>query len=361
MRIERTGKIEPLTPRIERYLKEALSARSLDDAHSSEQRRPDYVCLKDILVVEVKTLEGDGTERIENLNDQLREREDYPPFYGKVPVESLLKNLSDPEAVRRKLSDRIGRAIVTHLRKADGQLAAHAERFPRKNLVRLVILVNEDHELYEPNIVGFIVHRALSRLDDNGKPAYGNIDAVIYMTERHATQIDGKVAFPLLAIHGRGIDIDPWKEAFLHRFTDGWAAWNGNPLYDNGSRPDEFEAMDHIPERMRRQDLWNLEYRRNRYMKDIKDERLREHFDESIVMSMLSMMINSPIKPTQQQITDNLRWSSHLLLEINARGIPMTRFAYSLERTLAAARRLRMSQQVLDWFTELDRQRNMKA
>ena len=360
MRIERTGQIEPLTPRIERYLKEALGARSLDDARSSQQLRPDYVCLRDILVIEVKTLEGDGTERVENLNDQLREREDYPAFYGMVPVESLLKNLSDPEAVRRKLSDRIGRAIVSHLSKADKQLAAHAERFPRKNLVRLVVLVNEDHELYEPNLVGFIVHRALAKLNDGGEPAYGNIDAVVYMTERHVTQIDGKVAFPLLAIHGRGIDIDPWKEGFVRRFTDGWATWNGNPLYDKGHRPDDFEAVDHIPEQMRRQDLWNLEYRRNPYMKGTTDERLREHFDESIVMSMLSMMTNSPIKPIQQQITDNMRWFSHLQLEINARGIPVTQFAYSLDRTLAAARRLKMPQKVLDWFAELDRQRGAK-
>jgi hypothetical protein len=360
MRIERTGKVEPLTPRIVRYLEEGLRARSLDDAKSSELLRPDYVCLKDILVIEIKTLEGDGSERVENLNDQLRSRPDYPHFYGKVPVESLLKNLSDPEEVRRKLTDRIGRAIISHLDKADDQLGAHAKRFPRKNHVRLVVLVNEDHALYEPNSVMFILHQALARMKE-GEPAYPNIDAVIYMTERHATLIDGKPGFAIVDVHGRGISIDPWKEDFLQRFMRGWAAWNNAAIYDNVKRPEEFEPIDHVPDEMKRHELWRLEYRRNPYMKSRTDDQIRDSFDESIVMSTLSMMKGSPIKPTQKQITDNTRWFTHLLEEINARGIPMTKLAHSLDRTHAAARRLRMPQQVLDWLTELDRSRTQTS
>ena len=279
MRIERTGPVEPLTPRVVRYLEEGLRARSLDDPQSSEQRRPDYVCLKEILVIELKTLAGDGTERVENLNDQLRNRPDYPLFYGKVPVESLLKNLSDGDEVRRNLTNRVGRAIISHLDKADDQLKAHADRVGRKNLVRLVVLINEDHELYEPQSVAFIVAKAFARMKD-GKPECANVDAVVYMTERHGAQVQGMVAFPLSVIFGPGAKDAPWKVAFVNQFLDGWATWNKSPIYDSGTNFKIFETIKHIPDRMKRQELWSLEYRRAPYMKAFTDDQIRDRFDE---------------------------------------------------------------------------------
>jgi len=327
---------------------------------SPQQRRADYSCLKDILVVELKTLEGDGTERVENFNDELRSRADYPAFYGEVPVESLLKNLSDPETVRHKLTDRVGRAIVSHLRKANKQLAAHAQQFPRKNLVRLAVIVNEDHPLYEPNVVMFIVQRALAK-QSGSKFVYENIDAVVFMTERHATNYQGNITLPIVTVYGHGIEVDPWKGMFVRRFTEGWAAWNGKSVHDNVAGADQFEPIDHIPEQMKLNEFWRLEYRRNPYLNARTDDQIRSQFDESIVTSMLSMVKDSPIRPTQAQVTDNMRLFTHVLEEINRRGIPMRNLAYSLERALVAARRLRMPQQVLDWLMETDRFRTSKG
>jgi hypothetical protein len=354
MRIERQGKIEPLTPRIERYLREGLKAKALDDVLSPQQTRPDYSCLKDMLVIELKTLEEDGSQRMENLNDELRGRPDYPAFYGEVPVESLLKNMNDADSIRKKLADRFGRAIVSHLRKAKDQLGAHARDNPGKRLVKLVLLVNEDHELYEPEMVQYTLLRALSKRE-NGELIYSNIDAVIYMSERHAMKIGDQIAFPILTVEGDGMIQNPWKELFIQRFLDGWSRWNRRPvIHRDQARASGFETIDHIPDSMARSDLWRLEYRRKPYMANFTDEQIRDRFDESTMISCLATVQGSPMQITKEAMTENMRFFTHLLMEINRRAIPMHKMRYSLERGLAAAERLKLPPAAREFIRRLE-------
>lgn len=54
--IERRGEVAPLTPRVVKFLVEALGGQSLDSKETSEELRPDYICLGGQLAVEIKTL-----------------------------------------------------------------------------------------------------------------------------------------------------------------------------------------------------------------------------------------------------------------------------------------------------------------
>src|SRR6056297_2378952 len=95
MRVERRGGVERLTPRVERFLIEALRGISMDEAKSSEARRVDYSCLNGLVAVEIKSLEEDPSGRLNNLTDELREREDWPTFLGSVPIKSIVNQLED--------------------------------------------------------------------------------------------------------------------------------------------------------------------------------------------------------------------------------------------------------------------------
>ena len=82
--------------------------------------------------------------------------------------------------MKRRFMDRIGRAVKDHVSKADKQLAAHAVAFPRKNMLRLVVLANEDHEVYDPEVMAYLTQRLLLRRH-NGALLYPHIDAVIFL------------------------------------------------------------------------------------------------------------------------------------------------------------------------------------
>jgi len=349
MRIERKGPVARLTPRLKRFFVEALGGESLDDIQHSEARKADFRCLRGLLAVELKTLEKDASQRIDNLTAELSEREDWPVFYGSAPVESILKHLQDADTVKRRFMDRIGRAVKDHVSKADKQLAAHWVAFPRKNMLRLVVLANEDHEVYDPEVMAYLTQRLLLRRH-NGVLLYPHIDAVIFLSERHATTLDQQIAFPIVSIEGHSMTSAAWNSEVLDMFTRRWASWNGVQLYHSDLKTQTFRSIDHIPEHMKRSEHWQLQYKREPYMVGFTAEQLRERFDEIFCISSLSLLKDSPLKPSKDAINWSMSSMSHVMLEMAARGIPVTEFKYSPERLAAAAKRMHLTASVVGWF-----------
>ena len=120
MRVERTGPIEPLMPRIVTFLMERLGGVSLDEEGDVEER-PDFACLKGLVAIEIKSFETAPAERLVNAIVPEMESEAWPAFYGTWPIQSVLKNLPNGGALQAKLLDRLGRTVVRVVKKASDQ------------------------------------------------------------------------------------------------------------------------------------------------------------------------------------------------------------------------------------------------
>lgn len=355
-RIERRGKVRPLTPRFMCFLRSALSSVALDDTQDSTQRRPDFSCWHDLLVIEVKSLEEDATRRMSNLTEELEKREDWPTFLGEWPVDSVVHNLKeeDQESVKGKIYERIGRTIKSHLKTASKQLAAYAEDNPRTSQVRVVVLINEDWEVYHPNLVSLIIQEALARQEEDD-PKYKSIDAVLYMTERHGKPDGNNIAHPAVILPGPVMENCPWKNSVIDFLAQRWCHWEGARYIEVG--PDgaediinEFTTIEHIPDQMRRQDAWRLAYRRNPYMRSWAYEKIRDHWDDVDVISLFASMKDSPIKLSEAGITKLHEQFAHLLDEIAHRGLPMERFDPECDRMMDAAKRMKIPPVGLAWL-----------
>ena len=354
MRIERTGRVQPLTPQVVRFLTETLGGVSLDDTQSPEAMRIDYSCMRGLLAVELKSFDEPGTERLDNLTDELRNRDDWPMFLGSAPMQSFIKNMDHPDGVQRRILDRIGRGIINHLKKANRQLEAHRLAFPRRNMVRLVLLVNEDHEIYDPHTVSYILWHAVRR--SNGDRAlYEHVDGIMFLTQRHATVRTKKLIYPIVTVEGEGCYDDPWKANVIDLVARRWAARNGYDDAEIGS-VEEFSTIDHIPEKAPRYERWRTEYKRNPYLSGLTKEQLRDRFDEVAVMSALSMLKNSPVRLTHDQGLSVIRQFGDFMQELGDRGIPITEFQHTDTRETAAARRLGLPEHVIRWLANVKRQ-----
>lgn len=349
MRIERKGPVRKLTPRLVRFIKEALGGQALDDIQDAQIRRVDYSCLGGLLAVELKSLEEDASERLDNLTDELRQRPDWPVFIGSAPILAILKHMEQPEDVKRRIVDRIGRAIKSHMRKANKQLAAHEEAFKRKNLVKVMVLVNEDHEVYDPELVTHVVGHLLSRRE-NDAPLYPHIEAVIFFSERHAAYIGQKVSFPIITIKGEALDYANWKSDVIDFVQARFAEWSGVPLYRGDFDLHKFATIENIPEQMKRHEQWELDYRRNPYLKDVSIEQLRDRFDEMVCIASLAFIKGSPMKPDHDAIARSMATMSHMMIEMGGRSIPSVQFRREPERMAAAARRLGLPDDAVSWF-----------
>jgi hypothetical protein len=349
MRVERKGQVKPLTPRLQEFLEKGLSGRVLDDPQSSQDMRPDYLCLNGLLVVELKTLEEDGSARLDTLLDEWRKRDDWPFFLGSAPIEAVIKNMRDPETLRAQFQERMSRAFLNHLKKANQQLKAFVAEHPRRNRVRMLILVNENHALYEPGSVIQALHRAFNRVD-NGRQRFKNVDAVLYLTEKHVIFEGGVPTLPVVVVQGHAVDDNPWKELVIDRVVDGWGRWGGRKILHRDGGYMRFDTIEDVPELAPRDERWRLNYRRNPYLSQLSDTDLRNCFDEVMVLHYLAFYQDSPAKPPREVTLQNFERSTHVSYEMNQRGIPQTIFRIEAPRLASAARRMQLGDEVIRWF-----------
>ena len=307
-----------------------------------------------LIALELKTLEEDGSERMGNLLRELQQRPDWPTFYGSAPFQSMVKHLDDPSATKLQFVNRAGRAIVTHIKKANKQLRAHAHNFPRKNSVRVMLLINEDHELYDPSLVAYIAQHALHR-KEGGDYLYPHIDFVLFASERHASVMHGKLTFPLISVEGPSLDTAVWKRSVMEQVFYRWGRWNDNPVFDGDPANAKFSTIEDIPREMPRHELWRLNYRRNPYLRHLSTADLRDQFDEVQAAIMLRMLKNAPVKLTTESAQKAIELFTHVHVEMNDRGISAEEFSLNPGRLAAAATRIGMPSIVAKWFRSMDK------
>lgn len=357
MRVERTGTVDPLTPRVTRYLREVLSGVSQDAVQEAKERRIDYVCLRGLLGVEIKTLEEPPTDRLRNLIDERQSVGDWPPFLGSAPLDSFIRNTANPETTAKLVTERVGRAIANHLKKANKQFEAHRNNFKRNSIVSLVIIINEDHEEYSPESAGYAINQFF--LKKNSEQSALFIDAVIYLTERHATLHKGLVTFPIVALEGPGVEEAPWKGDVLQLVMARWAGWNNTRSFTGNINFRDFESLDAVPPQMTRNELWQLEYRRNPYMQNFTDEQLRDRLDESTVKSMLFGVHGAPIKLSHDEFISSMPEFAGIMIEMGQRAIPITKFPIEPPRLALASQRLGYTKAVGEWILSLYNKRRL--
>jgi len=242
------------------------------------------------------------------------------------------------------------------MKKANEQLAQNAIDFPRRNSLKLLVIVNEDHPEYDPETVAWVTQREMSR-EVAGIFRYASIDAVLYLTERHGQAIDGKTAFPICAIHGPTIEQQPWKEDVLAHIVGKWASFHNRPLHMVEEGDQRFQTIEHIPDQMPQHEMWRLQYRRRPYLNHLSDDELRDEFDEVILVNSLWGLKGSPIKLDMEASMVALERFTHIQIEMHERALPMERFAYEFERELAAASRLKLPKVAFDWLHNLNNER----
>jgi hypothetical protein len=202
--------------------------------------------------------------------------------------------------------------------------------------------------------VAYIIWHAVRRKEGD-RALYEHVDGVLFLTQRHATVRNNNGTYPVVTIEGMGCRDDPWKGDLLDLVAKRWAARNGEEVHEVGS-VEEFETIDHIPEKAPRYERWRTEYRRNPYLRHLTKVQLRDRFDEVATLNALSMLKNTPVKLTKDQSIGFIRQFGDFTQEMGDRGIPITEFQHTDEREAAACRRLSLPEPVIAWLAKLKRE-----
>lgn len=348
--IERNGGPDPLTPRFIKFLEERMSGISLD-MDGDKEKRPDYACLNGAIVVEIKTLETSPSGRLSNVIELWRTKGNWPRFYGKWPVSSVVKKIpaEQGEELNRTVGDRLGRAVVYHLKRAQEQIFNY-EKSNSEIRLRLVAMLNEDFPEYDPHIITYIVKKELRRKGEDGNLKYHNIDAVLYLTERHATNVNGQVTFPITVIHGPGIGEAAEAHKLLESLINQWADFSSGCQPFTADRNQMFAPIKEIPATLTRQKMWELEYNRRPYMRRWSDHDVIALWDFTVVLTLILVHKEPPIKLPQKLMLQVMERTTHLLQESASRGIGADQLKPTKPRVNAAISKVTLGPSIQKWL-----------
>jgi hypothetical protein len=325
MRIERPGGPPDLQATFRQFVVRNLNGRALDDQKDEEARLgkfPDFACFRDLVLIEMKHLEADQTDRV---NDTYKRRvvpEEEPLFYGSRRID--LDKLSNGADIKSAILNKLSQTLESQLRKANRQFEEYRRRNPRKNSVSIGLVLNSQIDAFSPDVVMHALHRKMKLTGEGLR--FPSIDGVIYISEKHFQQLpDGRAAFAIVTLIGVPAVEEHWKMPIVDLVARRWSEFR------TGASPAEgnvkgFQSVEDIPDRMARHEIWKLAYRRNPYLRTLTERQLKLHFHRCVALNSLSFLKGGWTKPSHEETAAHLRLFDDAIGEINRRGLDMRQF-----------------------------------
>lgn len=326
---------ESLEARFSRFLISLSGTEVIDSLQLPEQpiytRKADFLLANRKVVVELKALTTDPSFKIDQEVDKHRGREEFPLIYGQVDLRKVLDHLPDGEKIRRRILNAIGRMIEDHVRSAEEQIEHTRRRLGIPDAVGVLVLLNESIALLDPTV---IAHRVLgtSRRQRSGRNGWLPVDFCLIVDESNLLHVgNSPAAFVNMWVSNRKRSDIPWFDAFGNNLTEGWSRFN-NMQHVDGTLAKSVdinftptvEASKPSPKRIRRQDLWSLQYEKNPYLRTMLDEVLLDHGSRLLAGTASSLLVGGP-DTTRDEILRSMEKVTHFMDEMSHRGLDWRR------------------------------------
>jgi hypothetical protein len=168
------------------FVTEVLGGRSLDDSFDAESAAgefPDFGLYRDLVLIEMKHLEAEQEECIQEVLDDKIAKDEMPVFYGRRKVNINNANFSNGDEILRAILAKLNRSLESLLSKANRQFRSYRARHPRKNAFNICVILNSRITDYTPEIVVHAIHSKMKSKE--GEQRFEAIDAVLYVSEKH--------------------------------------------------------------------------------------------------------------------------------------------------------------------------------
>ena len=276
----------------------------------------------------MKTLKDDQGDRVNDVFDKLANPAEKPMFYGTRDGSKILSALSNGKEIEQRVFDKLTNTITNHLSKANKQFADYRQRVKRKNTVTICVILNSTVTEFSPQTVAAAIQRKMNVKPKDGLPKYYDIDAVVYISEKHIVKLsDNRNAFALVVFHAAGAMDQPWKTQLIDHFTKKWSDERTEGVFD-GRINEPFAVVEDIPDRMTRSDSVRLAYRRNPYMRNLSDADLRVRWNRCAALSALSFVKGDWEPLGQNEKIANTNEFTCLNEEINFRGLDLRTMSF---------------------------------
>lgn len=318
-----------LSQRFHRFLQGLDHSENLDEDSSIQGKKADFLLFARRLIVEIKTLESDPFPKVDKIVEALRQRPEFPVFFGSREVGKVLEHFPNAEDIRQEIVDRATKQIVGALETADDQIGATREYFRLRKAEGVVYVLNDRISLLDPNHVASAVARVL-RKRKNRRFRYRNIAYVVAISEMHS--LEGGLYeenMPIIEMEGPSARRFSKAGKFVSQLSRDWSAFTGASAFFTGTisginqlRFKERSASPEAPMTMKRHEFWRAQYRANRYLAPLTEEDFWKHM-AAIFHRMMPHSLKDGKKLPEAEVRElMMRWT-HCLEEGELRNLDM--------------------------------------
>lgn len=268
----------------------------------------DYA-LRDVAILELKTIKSDPGEKLESYFHEIMERPDFPAIYGELNFRKVVGLMDDGEQLIRKFENKAFRQIESVVSKADKQVNSTIKYLSMiPDTAGVLVLINEAAEMLEPDILVNYISGLLGAKSGD-KLRFKNIHRVILIQDTHMMAKPNSVAsgtiIPIYDIKNDNLELS-MDEGLLNRALEQligqYSKFNS---FKHKLASEEVFSIEKIqkelPRQLNGQERIEADYRKNRYMKDYSEQQLIEL--GSTVMSIVFAMFmkNHPLQVEREK------------------------------------------------------------
>lgn len=271
----------------------------IEDKFPDGTKIADYT-IKDVVVIELKTLKDDPKEKMENYFHDVMKRSDFPAIYGEIDFRKVVSLLPDGEHIIRKFEQKAFRQIESIMSTANKQVISTIKNLDmNSHTTGALIIINEFASFFEPDVLINYISDMLSTKKSRNEFRFSNLHNVILIQETHKVKDLNQtgVMIPIYnVVNDNLIETETTKIASqaLQKLIQNFSNFNNfkHKTYNNDDEVLCIEKIEQQPQSkkpLRGQELIEDMYRKNRYMKDFTDDKLIEF--GSKVMSICYAML----------------------------------------------------------------------
>ncbi len=323
-----------LEGRFKFFAKNLGGAECIDDLELTREqelaKKADYFFENRKFIVELKSLQTDSSEKIENILAPHRERPEFPVFFGEIEVHKVLQYLPDKEEINKKISDALTDSVEGVVEEANRQIRETKRTFALPDAGGLLIILNDAVDVLSPDLVVYRVRRALNKKTASDETRFPHVAAVMLINSAHYTQMTPTLkGLPILIIPGAQLDSEKVAN-FASSLSPRWSAFEGQPFFSIA--PEDIPKLnyqrfsDDVEDRpgsmIKRQDLWSLQYKQNPYLRPMDKESFLLYGAKVFERLSTSMIKGGPRIPVEER-HELMERFSHVMDEMGFRGIDM--------------------------------------
>ncbi len=169
---------------------ESIDNLNLSSIQRKQSRISDYFFCHRKIVCEQKSLDTDMTLKFQKELSIILSNENNLKFYGWVDVEEIIRKFPESDKIRKKLFNRITKAIEGAFEEAHKQIKATKDVFSLPSSYGVMLILNESSYLLSPDIVTRKISEMFAKKNKDGTIRYQEIKAAWLLQLSHNITLD---------------------------------------------------------------------------------------------------------------------------------------------------------------------------